>query len=58
MTVAPHGASWEQWAQWVSAMSVSQYLGVRCTEVNKGRVKLVPDGSSTRRNTSDLNFHQ
>jgi uncharacterized protein (TIGR00369 family) len=45
MLEAPHGASWEQWAEWVSAMSVSQHLGVRCTEVEEGRVKLVLDGS-------------
>jgi uncharacterized protein (TIGR00369 family) len=45
MMVAPHGASWAQWAQWISGMPVSQHLGVRCTEVDKGRVKLVLDGS-------------
>jgi uncharacterized protein (TIGR00369 family) len=43
--MAPHGAPWEQWAQWVSDMSVSQHLGLRCTEVEKARVKLVLDGS-------------
>jgi uncharacterized protein (TIGR00369 family) len=45
MTEAPHGASREQWAQWVSDMPVSRHLGLRCTEVDKGRVKLVLDGS-------------
>lgn len=45
MTVAPYGAAWEQWAQWVSAMPVSRQLGLRCAEVDKGRVKLVLDGS-------------
>lgn len=45
MMMAPHGASWGQWAEWISGMSVSQHLGVRCTEVDKGRVKLMLDGS-------------
>jgi uncharacterized protein (TIGR00369 family) len=45
MAIAPHGASWERWARWVSGMSVSQRLGLRCTEVDRGRVKLVLDGS-------------
>lgn len=44
-TVAPHGAPWEQWAQWVSAMEVSRHLGLRCTEVETSRVKLVLEGS-------------
>jgi uncharacterized protein (TIGR00369 family) len=46
MMEAPHGAPWKQWARWVSDMSVSQHLGLRCTEVEKGRVKLVLDGSA------------
>ena len=45
MMMAPHGAPREQWARWVSDMSVSQHLGLRWTEVEKGRVKLVLDGS-------------
>jgi uncharacterized protein (TIGR00369 family) len=45
MTVAPYGAAWEQWARWVSDMPVSRHLGLRCAEVDKGRVKLVLDGS-------------
>jgi uncharacterized protein (TIGR00369 family) len=43
MTLAPHGAPWTQWAEWVSGMSVSEQLGLRCTEVDRGRVTLVVD---------------
>jgi uncharacterized protein (TIGR00369 family) len=42
--VAPHGAPWAQWAEWVSDMEVSERLGLRCTEVERGRVKMVLDG--------------
>jgi uncharacterized protein (TIGR00369 family) len=45
MIMAPHGASWDQWAQWISDMSMSKHIGLRCTEIDKGRVKLVLDGS-------------
>jgi uncharacterized protein (TIGR00369 family) len=45
MTAALQSDSWEQWAQWVSDMSVSKHLGLRCVEVDEARVKLVLDGS-------------
>ena len=45
MMTALQGDSWEQWGQWVSDMSVSKHLGLRCVEVDEAKIKLVLDGS-------------
>lgn len=40
----PYGAPWHEWAEWITGMPISARLGLRCTEISRGRVVLQTDG--------------
>lgn len=44
LTGAPYGAPWHDWATWIDEMPVTGKLGLRCTEIDRGRLTLVHDG--------------
>lgn len=44
VTGAPYGAPWDDWATWITDLPVSIKLGLRCTEIERGRLMLVHDG--------------
>ncbi|MDT2006368.1 PaaI family thioesterase [Rhodococcus opacus] len=34
----PHGSSWDEWARWAEGMPVSRRIGLRCLQIEAGRV--------------------
>ena len=44
LTGAPYGSPWEDWATWIDEMPVSVKLGMRCKEIERGRLVLVHEG--------------